>query len=258
MGPSETSSPSNYRPKSASNQNCEWGEWKASAQICSQGNLSIVRECKNKLTGQVVDDSNCNGISKRTESCSIENMKSFSPNEFVHNQQPNRHGMTASDYQSMEMDFDNDMHVDFQPKQASQYQGTTGFTVRGSNSNKHSRGRREITQGVNPDRYKNFAKSDIGYVSKNGFSYAEPLGNRESFDEKITEDTYRTDNKAALEIKEGTEEACCKELYTCGDAATFYKSGKYQFLGLNKEDKAIYTKNNKHYISAMPWGVVSA
>jgi len=167
-------------------------------------------------------------------------MKSFSINNFVHTQQPNRHNETADE---VEMDFDNDFHVDFQSKYANVKFGNAGMNGK--------RVKREITQGVNPDRYQNFGKTDIGYVSKNGFSYAEPLGNRASFDEAITDDTYRHDNKDALKILPGTEEECCQELYTCGDAATFYKSGKYQFLGLNHENKAIYTKNDKHYISAM-------
>lgn len=213
----------------------EWTEWIAARQICLNGKINITRDCRNKYTGNK-DNTKCLGISERTEPCSIENMKMFSMNNFVHNQQPNNYEYNETDYFRYEDDFDNNYHIDFDS----------------SNPRRYSRKKRavKLTNGVNGHKYSK-EEQDFGYVSMNGMSYAEPLGNRKDFSEKIDDDTYSHSSKDALKIKEGSEDACCKELYTCGDAAVFYKSGRYQFLGLNHEDKAIYTKNDKHYISAM-------
>lgn len=238
------------RPHQPKPSNYKWTPWQANQHICRNGELKITRSCQNTITKHI-DNTKCPGISERSERCSIENMNNFSMNNFVHLQQEDpsdsssnskpKHNQT--DYLYFEGDFDDQKHVDFENSESMN---------KNVKLNLNSRKRRQISLNQQSDgRYNYHQENEYGYVSMNGMSYAEPLGNRHSFQEDIDDDTYRHDNPDALDIQPGSENACCEALFTCGDAATFWKSGRYNFLGLNKENKAIYTKNNKHYISAM-------
>ena len=75
------------------------------------------------------------------------------------------------------------------------------------------------------------SKRDVQpYISSNGMSVAKPMGNNEVTPLK------------PLEIQVGSQSACCRNLFTCGDAHHFYKSGEFLFHGLDVNGKAIYQK----------------